>query len=630
MRDHARATAQPRRTDSHGLARPKAASSAASHSTLTNADNRLTFEGRASRRATPSHVFDGGRNPTDSAPPNGFAHDFSRIPACATPPESPHEGAAGSPLEGGLRSSLESYFKTSLTGVRVHADAESQATAERLGASAFTLGQNIHLGPEGIRAGGAARAALFAHEVVHTLQQGPVVPRAKPKVGERDDDFERQADRLAAGFSRFNRDPQDAIALKIRDSLKISHVSGGEPAVQRGRLPTHFGAFEDFQYHDLYDAAGTQVGVEMHMKFHPGARVRADLIGLTQVAEGIRDGVRDTTGIIGQRSATRGVGTGRFVDRLSGYPNPLFATTRAVVPGGNPANMGDYATAPVVALNAQQQADVSAATGGITGIRSVGLGRLGFRKVIRGAFVTRAAELHDTAKMPGAGPNSEQVFETAALAVSGPQSGTYYGSVEWGWRKDAAGAFSRLPMHVVSQGVPTAEFLTAAAIWNQSGATLVLTTIAGTQLVDIHRNVIDSIPIDTEMMSEGFPLNDASGITYFPVTYGGNDGYVIGTAVQLSTGGPETIDLPVPLIHRVSNPAGTRMILNNAPLGATPLPLGNTRALPAGTRVRTTRCMVRRGILTNHYEGEVVDGPHTGAHGFFYVPDLTLEARGTR
>ncbi|HEU4593877.1 MAG TPA: DUF4157 domain-containing protein [Pyrinomonadaceae bacterium] len=629
MRDHARATAQPRRTDSPGLARPKATASTARLSTLTNADHRLTFEGRAARRATPSHAFDGGRNPTDSAPPNSFAHDFSRIPVCATPPESPHEGAAGSPLEGGLRSSLESYFKTSLTGVRVHAGAESQATAERLGASAFTLGQNIHLGPEGVRAGGAARAALLAHEVVHTLQQGPVVPRAKPKVGERDDDFERQADRLAAGFSRFNRDPQDAIALKIRDSLKISHVSGGEPAVQRRRLPTHFGEFEDFRYEDLHDAAGTQVGVEMHLKFHPGARVRADLIGLTQVAEGVVNGVQDTLAIRGERSATRGAGVGRFVDRLAGYRNPLYATTRDVVPGGDAANMGDYATAPVVPLDSAQQADMSRVRRGITGIRSMGLGRLGFRKVINGAFVTRAAELYDTPTLPGAGPNSEQVFETAALAVSGPQNGTYYGSVEWGWRKDAAGAFNCLPMHVVSQGVPSAEFLTAADIWNQSGASLEVTTIAGTQLVDSRLNVLDSIPINTRMTADGNPASLGSTI-YYPVSYRGREGYVIGTAVQLGTGGADTIDLPVPLSHTVSNPAGTRMILNNAPTGGTPLPLGNTRLLPAGTRVRTTRCMARRGILTNHYEGEVVDGPHTGAHGFFYVPDLTLEARGTR
>lgn len=34
--------------------------------------------------------------------------------------------------------------------------------------------------------------------------------------------------------------------------------------------------------------------------------------------------------------------------------------------------------------------------------------------------------------------------------------------------------------------------------------------------------------------------------------------------------------------------------------------------------------------LPFHYEGTVVDGPHTGTRGFFHVPDLTLERLGTR
>ena len=55
-----------------------------------------------------------------------------------------------------------------------------------------------------------------------------------------------------------------------------------------------------------------------------------------------------------------------------------------------------------------------------------------------------------------------------------------------------------------------------------------------------------------------------------------------------------------------------------------------TLLLPRGTRVTTTRCMRPTATLPFHYEGTVVDGPHTGTRGFFHVPDLTLERLGTR
>jgi hypothetical protein len=109
MREHKRAATHPRRAESPDFTRPKPATLAA-------------------RRAPPPHALEDGKGYAGHAAPAGFAHDFSRIPArgAATTPDGPgREGApgfgAGSALDGGLRSSLEGYFKTSLGGVRVHA-----------------------------------------------------------------------------------------------------------------------------------------------------------------------------------------------------------------------------------------------------------------------------------------------------------------------------------------------------------------------------------------------------------------------------------------------------------------------------------------------------------------------------
>lgn len=528
---------------------------------------------------------------------------------------------SGKPLPGGLRTSMESYFNTSLSHVRIHADAQSQASAERLNARAYTLGSNIHLGKESVGASGKAHSALLAHEVVHTMQQGPVQARAKPKVGNSDDAFEQQADTLAAGYSRYVRNPRDQLAIGLRNSTPVRKLSGGGSVIQRSRISTHFGEFEDYKYQDMTDSSGSQVGVEMYMKFHPGNNVRADLIGMTQAAEGQLNSNQINQGIYGQRSATRGAGVGHFIDRLEGYPNPIYPTTKSVVAGGSASDLADYQTTGITALTPAQQTAQAASTG-ITGRRYTGWGQHGYRKVVSGSYVTQAAELYDAPAVGGAGANSEQVFETTALAISGSDRGTYYGSVEWGWRKDATGTFSRLPFRLVSQGVPSVNFLTAANIWNVSKASFGYVTTAATNLLDGSLSPLSAIPANTELTPTG-RQGAAGGVTYIEVTHGGNTGFVTSTAVRATTIGADTVDLPVPLIHTVSNPLGTRMIYNPA------ISL-LTLSLPAGTRIRTTRCMVPRGALTNHYEGEIVDGPHTGTHGYFYVPDIQREALGTR
>ncbi len=66
----------------------------------------------------------------------------------------------------------------------------------------------------------------------------------------------------------------------------------------------------------------------------------------------------------------------------------------------------------------------------------------------------------------GTANNSEQIFESTALAIEGTQKDTYYGSVNWGWKRDSSGTFSMIPFKVISQGTPSAGFLTAASIFS--------------------------------------------------------------------------------------------------------------------------------------------------------------------
>jgi hypothetical protein len=100
---------------------------------------------------------------------------------------------------------------------------------------------------------------------------------------------------------------------------------------------------------------------------------------------------------------------------------------------------------------------------------------------------SRKAWMFDPA---GLGPIPDRVaasqsLETAALAVSGPQQGVYYGSVRWGWDKAADAKTATLkPFQSVSKDAPSAEFSQASELWNksktdQSGARIALPVTLG-------------------------------------------------------------------------------------------------------------------------------------------------------
>ncbi|HEY0372271.1 MAG TPA: DUF4157 domain-containing protein [Thermoanaerobaculia bacterium] len=516
--------------------------------------------------------------------------------------------SGGSPLPRELRGPLEGYFRTPLDRVRIHNDEASQSFADSVGARAFTVGQNIHLGSDGARATGSDLRKLVAHEVVHTLQQGQVGPRAKLKVGPAHDRHEQQAERIAESFTH------GGIAEQVE--------SVGAPAIQRAMHRAHYGTWEDAIYRTRQsDATGADMGVEMHLKFHPNQNAIANVIGLTQTAMNTVSGRAGNAGVLGVREATSGAGVGRAIDRVEGQPNPLYATSPRVRRGGSRARMQDYETEPIVPLVPP-----------VDGQRFDGWGRHGSGRMVGGTFTGTDAELYDATFQTPVLPDSGQLYETTALAVGGFAS-TYFGSVEWGWRTDAAGTMTTVPFRVVSQGAPSADFLTAAFLWNASRTDLAYDTTASAVLREVVQlgggsarvTVVGTVPANERVEPTGASGN-LSGNQVIEVTYQGVTGYANASALRPVAVGPETLDLPVPMIHTVTNPAGSTM-LRNATAGATP---ANSLLLAPGSRVTTTRCMRPTATLPNHYEGTVVDGPQTGARGFFFVPDLTLERLGTR
>ena len=185
-----------------------------------------------------------------------------------------------------------------------------------------------------------------------------------------------------------------------------------------------------------------KIGAKIDLKFMPKSPTNATKIGILQMVNSIQGGAPVVPGgstTIKSRSIPSGdPNAGAHIDQLEQFGNPLYAT--GTFSGGD--------------------------TLGSTPTNSVWGNHGWLYKDPAGREQKQDAHLKDRAVNPTAGNNSSQIFESTALALEGTQSGTTYGSVEWGWKRDGTGAFSKLPLKVTTMGVPTETFRRAAEIWN--------------------------------------------------------------------------------------------------------------------------------------------------------------------
>lgn len=108
----------------------------------------------------------------------------------------------GSPLDEGTRSSMESRFGEDFGDVRVHTDAKASASAESVGANAYTVGSDIVFRSGHFDSASPTGQRTIAHELSHVVQQrsGPVDGSEAPggiRLSDPSDRFERAADSTA-------------------------------------------------------------------------------------------------------------------------------------------------------------------------------------------------------------------------------------------------------------------------------------------------------------------------------------------------------------------------------------------------------------------------------------------------
>jgi hypothetical protein len=93
-------------------------------------------------------------------------------PATVPPSVSQTLAAPGRPLDVPTRSFMESRFGQDFSRVRIHDDARAGESAREVNARAYTVGQDIIFAPQQYQPATEDGAALIAHELSHTVQQG--------------------------------------------------------------------------------------------------------------------------------------------------------------------------------------------------------------------------------------------------------------------------------------------------------------------------------------------------------------------------------------------------------------------------------------------------------------------------
>jgi Domain of unknown function (DUF4157) len=110
----------------------------------------------------------------------------------------------GRPLDNRVRGGMEQQFGSDFSRVRVHDDGPAAASAEAVGANAYTVGSDIVFNSGRYAPATPRGDELLRHELSHVVQQRDAVAQGSSpiEIGQPGDAYEREADAMTAGGSK--------------------------------------------------------------------------------------------------------------------------------------------------------------------------------------------------------------------------------------------------------------------------------------------------------------------------------------------------------------------------------------------------------------------------------------------
>lgn len=333
-------------------------------------------------------------------------------------------------------------FRHDFSNVRVHTDAKAADSARAVDALAYTVGHHVVFARGKYSPSTNEGRLLMAHELAHTIQQADSGgPKSPPlNIGDPADRAEHDADAAAHIVSESEKLPEYSVArARVFPSLRRDP---DRHQLRRASVDTWAGRFYFDRYLETYDTDKDRVrpGVEIQISFTPNEKtVDATKIGFVQVA---------TTSWNGKPYALSSEIQSRMIPEYEqGAGAHVDTTTRTPLAGmKEPAKGADLSSSVESKL----------ATYGM------------HYKDARHEYTKDATMVDTPGFLIGMKDDAKMEFETAALAVDGTQKGAYYGSVQWGWTRQASQKPTKLPFTLGSKYFSGPDFPEAARLWNVS------------------------------------------------------------------------------------------------------------------------------------------------------------------
>jgi hypothetical protein len=164
----------------------------------------------------------------------------------STAPPIVHEvlRSPGQPLDASTRAFMEPRFGHDFSQVRIHTDARAGESAQAVNALAYTVGRDVVFGAGRYEPGTSEGQKILAHELAHTIQQGPGVQRLPDKLETTDpgDSAEKEAQaaaRAAMQGQLFDLTQVDTLRI-ARQMPELTPATSGpaQPGTTPAQAPT--------------------------------------------------------------------------------------------------------------------------------------------------------------------------------------------------------------------------------------------------------------------------------------------------------------------------------------------------------------------------------------------------------
>jgi Domain of unknown function (DUF4157) len=189
----------------------------------------------------------------------------------------------GSPLPDPVRSDMEQGFGRSFSRVRIHDDPRAAASAQAIGAHAFTVGNHIAFNRGQFQPATESGRLLLAHELAHTVQQSGASHAQAPRISQPGDRHEVQADHAAT--AAVSGDPMPVLSsgapLISRNIIDDLESAGGAVVDTIGDAASDVYDTASDVASDVYDTASdiAQAGIDIASGVYDTAVAIADAIG---------------------------------------------------------------------------------------------------------------------------------------------------------------------------------------------------------------------------------------------------------------------------------------------------------------------------------------------------------------